>query len=148
MQERRNTKAVTVGGIGQLQASLQKAQQSLPQARISRLYFPQTAEQPLLIRMQYPSEKAPFSYIWLDAGSAELLTLYDSARAPAANDWWDFKYAFHSGLWLGKLTVWLWLLLVIGLSFLVLSGYYLYFKRRSNNKKTATTGKADAAVQP
>lgn len=139
MQERRNDKAVSVGGLDMLQASLQKAQKSLPEARFSRLYFPQSADQPLLIRMQYASERAPFSYVWLDAGSAELLSLYDSARAPAANDWWDFKYAFHSGLWLGKLTTWLWLVLMVGLSFLVVSGYYLYFKRRSQLRSKRAT---------
>lgn len=162
LQPRRNDKPVTVGGLEQLQASLQKAQESLPQAQIRRIYLPKTADQPLLVRLQYEWEQAPFSYAWLDAGNAELLTLYDSAKAPAANYWWDFKYAFHAGLWLGKVTTWLWLLLLAGLSFLLLSGYYLYFKRRvrlsprksisevrtEDTAAKVTKDSADAAVQP
>lgn len=129
MAIRANNKAATVGGLDQLEVSLHKAQQALPNASIRRIYFPKNAMDPLQVRMQYAGEEASFSYIWIDAGNAEILTLYDSAEAPVANDWWDFKYAFHVGLWLGSITQWLWLLIALLPAAFTLSGGYLYYKR-------------------
>lgn len=131
MQARENNHAVSTGGLKKLNLSINNARQTLPEADIRRIYFPQKSDTALLIRMQYPNEKAPFSYLWMDGGTGQLLTVYDSATAPPANQWWDFKYAFHTGSWFGKVTQWLWLLMALLPALFSLSGLYLFYKRRA-----------------
>lgn len=137
MQARENNHAVSTGGLEKLSLAIHNARKTLPEASIRRIYFPQKNDTPLLIRMQHPNEKAPFSYLWMDGGTGQLLTLYNSATAPPANQWWDFKYAFHTGTWFGKATQWLWLLMALLPALFSLSGLYLYCKRRAPTQRKA-----------
>ncbi|MEH6358346.1 MAG: PepSY-associated TM helix domain-containing protein [Pseudomonadales bacterium] len=143
MQARENNLAGSPGDLAKLAIAVDTAQQALPEAKIQRIYFPQKNEAPLLIRMQAPNEKAPFSYLWIDAGTGQLLTLYNSARAPSANQWWDFKYAFHTGIWFGKISQWLWLLMALLPALFTGSGLYLYYARWAQRQEKALSAKVN-----
>lgn len=137
---------VAVGGLEQLDKALDIAKDRLPNAAIRRIIFPANPHAPLQVRMQYPWEQAPFSHLWLDAGSGKVVAQHDSAQASRANRLWDFKYALHTGSWYGISSQLLWLLIAWCLLFMLVSGYYLYFKRLRASRRTPV--RHGAGVRP
>jgi len=129
-------KPVKVGGITQWPIALANAQHALPQGQLHRIYFPQQLEQseqpeqPLTLRYQLPEESHPFSYVWLDGGSGEVLGVHDASVASTATRVWNFKYKFHIGDFAGLPIRVLWLLLSLVPTFFVVSGVWLWWRKR------------------
>lgn len=129
LQARPKLKPVTKGGLNQLDVALQQAGNDLPHAALRRIHFPKHSGEPLLLRMQYPNESAPFSYVWVDGGSGQVLGMQDSAESNRANRLWNFKYAFHIGDFGGAFTKALWLLLALLPGLFTVSGLWLFWKK-------------------
>ncbi|MFA0812172.1 PepSY-associated TM helix domain-containing protein [Microbulbifer epialgicus] len=134
MEPRPKLEPVTKGGLDQLDVALQQAGTHLPDAALRRIYFPKQEGESLLLRMQYPDESAPFSYLWIDGGSGHVLGVQDSSKLSRANRLWNFKYAFHIGDFGGGVTKALWLLFALLPGLFVVSGLWLFlsmsFKRK------------------
>jgi uncharacterized iron-regulated membrane protein len=122
---------VKVGGLDSWQLALQNGQAALPTGQLHRIYFPKGPAEPLTLRYQLPEEIHPFSYVWLDGGSGEILAAYDASGATLATRVWNFKYKLHIGDFAGMTVriVWLWLSLLP--AFFVVSGVWLWWRRHS-----------------
>jgi len=123
---------VSLGGLQQLSLSISEGLRAMPDGELHRIYFPLEKGEPLKLRFKQPAEFHPFSYVWLDGGSGEVLGVYDASQATAATRVWNFKYKFHTGDFFGLPVRILWLLLSLLPSFFVISGLWLYFSRRKN----------------
>jgi len=128
---------VKVGGVDSWQLALQNGQLALPAGRLHRIYFPKGPSEPLTLRFQLPEEIHPFSYVWLDGGSGEVLGAYEASGATLATRVWNFKYKFHIGDFAGLpiRIVWLWLSLLP--AFFVVSGVWLWWRRRSKRQSVS-----------
>lgn len=131
IEPRPQHKPVSVGGTAQWQQAINNAQQALPEAELQRIYFPQSHDKPLALRMKMPAEFHPFSYVWVDAGSAEVLGRYDASAASTATRVWNFKYRFHIGDFSGLPIRVLWLLLALLPSAFLFTGLWLWWNRSS-----------------
>ncbi len=122
-------KLVTVGGMSTWPTALVNAQQALPAGHLQRIYFPQQKSDPLTLRFRMPAEFHPFSYVWLDGGSGQVLGSYDASQASTATRIWNFKYKFHIGDFAGLPIRIAWLLLSLLPMFFVVSGLWVWWCR-------------------
>jgi len=103
-------------------------QAALAQGELHRIYLA-NAQQPLRLRLKMPQESHPFSWVWVDPKTAQVLASYDAQQASLATRVWNFKYKFHIGQFISPHMEWLWLFLcLMPLGFLY-TGLWLRLKR-------------------
>jgi uncharacterized iron-regulated membrane protein len=113
-----------------LEFALSNGMNHLPHAQIRIIYFPKDNKTPMMLRMQHENQAAPFSYVWVELGSGQVVGLHDATQKHKANKLWDFKYGFHTGVFGGMNTRLLWLFLALMPGLFTISGLWLYFERR------------------
>lgn len=128
-------KTAPIGGTNQFGLALKNGQQALPEAELRRIYFPQDKNKPMVLRYKTSGEFHPFSYVWVDGGSGNVLLTHNASKASRATRVWNFKYKFHIGDFAGTPVRFIWLVLSLLPCFFVLSGFYLWWKRNPTHKK-------------
>lgn len=122
----------------QLDTAYQAAHNALEDGIVYRIYLPQTATEPLVLRIKMPEESHAYSWSWANPYTGEHLASYDATASSTATKVWHFKYKFHIGDFIAWPVKLLWLLLSLLPSFFVISGVYLYLKRRSTKRNLVT----------
>jgi len=134
------TTTAIVGGTRLcLDTAYQNARQALPQGQLTRIHLPSKAPtgniEPLKLRFKMPGQSHPYSWVWADPGSAELLGRYDASQANLVTQVWNFRYRFHIGDFYGMAIRLIWLLIALAPTFFVASGLYLFFRRIRRNRQ-------------
>ncbi|WP_440906119.1 PepSY-associated TM helix domain-containing protein [Catenovulum sp. SX2] len=112
------------------QEMLQQAMQVMPNAQLQRIYFAKPDEQVVMLRVKNPGEFHPYSYIWFDQFTGEVLQTQDASIANTTTQVWNFRYPFHIGNFAGSLVQFLWFVLGLSPLLFVLTGGYIYLKRK------------------
>ncbi len=108
---------------------LENAIKTLPDTQLRIIYFPRNNNDPTMLRMQHANQAAPFSYIWIAPDNGQVVGIHDASKKHRANQLWDFKYGFHTGVFGGITTRLLWLLLALMPGLFTISGVWLYSVR-------------------
>jgi len=114
----------------QLNQAYSAAQMALPTGKVFRIYIPQEQGVPLALRITMPEESHANSWSWADITTGQLLESFDATKASTATQVWNFKYKFHIGEFIGWPIKILWLFFSLLPSFFVISGCYLWLKRK------------------
>ena len=123
-----------VGGAQAWSEAIRNGQQALPQGQLYRIYFPQQENQALSLRYKMPGESYPYSFVWLDGGSGDVIDVYDASLATSATQLWNFKYVFHIGNFAGLAVRMMWLLLSLLPSFFLLSGIWVWWAKKNSSR--------------
>jgi len=118
-----------------LDKAFQSAQSALPDGKVYRVYLPNNDNEPLALRIKMPNESHANSWSWADPYSGALLDSFDASKTNTASKIWYFRYNFHIGDFIAWPIKVLWFVLSLVPSFLVLSGLYLYIKRRQKLRR-------------
>tara|TARA_R110001583_G_C5662555_1_gene409810 strand:- start:1797 stop:2978 length:1182 start_codon:yes stop_codon:yes gene_type:complete len=113
-----------------LNQAYDSALSALPGGKVYRIYLPKKSGDPLALRIRMPNESHAYSWSWADPYSGQLIESFDASRASAATQVWNFKYKFHIGEFIGWPVKVLWLLLSLLPCFFVITGMYLWCKRK------------------
>ena len=114
----------------QLDKAYNAATSSLAEGSVYRIYLPNDKETALALRIKMPQESHAYSWSWADPYSGELLSIFDASQTSIATKIWNFKYKFHIGEFIGWPVKLLWLFISLMPCFFVLSGVYLWIKRK------------------
>lgn len=114
----------------QLDKAVASAKAALSDAFVHRVYIPQSPTEPLKLRMRKPSENHSYSYAWSNPITGEAIDSFDASQASLATRVWNFKYSFHIGNFIALPVKFLWLFLGLLPTFFVVSGVYIFIKRR------------------
>lgn len=117
-------------GRYQLNKAYDSALAALPGGKVYRIYLPGKASDPLTLRIRMPNESHAYSWSWADPYTGQLLDSFDASLTSAATQVWNFKYKFHIGDFIGWPVKILWLLLSLLPGFFVITGMYLWCKRK------------------
>ncbi|MBQ4833750.1 PepSY domain-containing protein [Pseudoalteromonas sp. MMG010] len=113
----------------QLSLAIANGLNAFTDAQLYRVYMPKTDQDPLRLRVKNPGEVMAYSWVSVNPYTAEVISTYDASKANFSTQVWNFKYKFHTGSFAGPVVQFLWLLIVLSLSFFVISGFYFWFKR-------------------
>lgn len=117
-------------GKYQLDKAYRVAHSALADGEVYRIYLPQNQGEPLALRIAMPSESHAYSWSWANPYTGELLHSFDASKTSLATQVWNFRYNFHIGDFIAWPIKALWLLLSLLPSFFVISGVYLWLKRK------------------
>ena len=110
------------------------ASTALTNAWVYRVYLPQSAQDPVKVRLRMPDESHAYSYSWSNPYTGNVIKSFDASQTSLATRVWNFKYAFHIGDFIAPPIKFLWLFLSLLPAFFVASGIYLFIKRHSHAK--------------
>ncbi len=122
--------AITKQPAYQLDKAFNNAHAALKASKVYRIYLPQKPNEPLKLRLKMPQESHANSWSWANPYTGEVLGQFDASQTSSATQIWHFKYKFHIGEFIHWSVKWLWLLLSLLPSFFVITGIYLFLKRR------------------
>lgn len=114
----------------QIDYAYQQGRKALKESRVFRVYLPQEQGEPLKLRLRMPDESHGYSWSWVYPSTGEVIRTFDASNTSLATKIWNFKYKFHIGEFFGWPIKALWFLLSLLPSFFVLSGIYLFMKRK------------------
>ncbi|GHB59523.1 hypothetical protein GCM10008107_05850 [Psychrosphaera saromensis] len=114
----------------QLDKAVASAKAALNDAFIYRVYLPQSSTDPIKLRMRRPTESHAYSYSWSNPFTGDNIDSFDASQASLATQVWNFKYSFHIGNFIALPVKFLWLFLGLLPTFFVVSGVYIFIKRR------------------
>lgn len=114
----------------QLDKAYNVALSALADGKVYRIYLPDNTSTPLALRIKMPNESHANSWSWANPYTGELLSSFDASETSIATQIWNFKYKFHIGDFIGWPVKVLWLLISLMPCFFVLSGIYLWIKRK------------------
>jgi uncharacterized iron-regulated membrane protein len=109
--------------------AIHNALNTFRQGELFRIYLPKAPSDAIALRIQNPGESMAYSWVWVHPNSGEVLQQYDASKANLSTHVWNFKYKFHTGGFAGPIVQFIWLLIVLSLSFFVISGIYFWCKR-------------------
>ncbi|MFT5757276.1 MAG: putative iron-regulated membrane protein [Alteromonadaceae bacterium] len=135
-----NTKSTNA--LVNLDLAYTTAQTQLKEGQVLRIYLPQKPTEPLALRIKMPAESHAYSWSWSDASSGKFLDSFNATQTSIATQVWNFKYKFHIGEFIGWPIKVLWLFLSILPSFFMISGCYLWLKRKNKMIKPLAIIKA------
>jgi uncharacterized iron-regulated membrane protein len=118
----------------QLDKAVTSAQAVFEDAWLYRVYIPQSPKDPVKLRMRTPDESHAYSYSWSNPYTGELIDSFDASQASLATRVWNFKYSFHIGNFIALPVKFIWLFLGLLPTFFVVSGIYVFLKRRGHPK--------------
>ena len=138
IDERPSPPTIQVEPSAQLQLGLaiENGLNSLPEARLFRLYMATDQTQAMALRVQMPGEIHGNSWIWVNPYSAEVLNVFDASQTSFATQVWNLRYKFHIGDFAGPLIQFVWIFVGLTPLFFVFSGCYLWFCRHKRIKPT------------
>jgi uncharacterized iron-regulated membrane protein len=113
-----------------LDKAYQVASASLAPGSVYRIYLPNAKSSVLALRIKMPDESHANSWSWADPYSGTFLNSFDASKTSLATQVWNFKYKFHIGDFIGWPVKILWLFVSLMPCFFVLSGIYLWIKRK------------------
>ncbi len=113
-----------------LDTGYRRLQENLDGGQLRRLYLPTSDNAIMSARIKLPGEFYPYSWRWLNMHTGELAGKHDAVNLSAAGATWNFRYVFHIGSFGGHATRVIWILLSLLPVFFIVSGLYLYLKRR------------------
>lgn len=117
-------------GKYQLNKAYKVAHSALASGNVYRIYLPQDQGAPLALRIAMPNESHAYSWSWANPYTGDLLHSFDASNVSLATQIWNFKYKFHIGDFIAWPIKILWFLLSLLPSFFVISGVYLWLKRK------------------
>jgi uncharacterized iron-regulated membrane protein len=117
-------------GKHQLNKAYDSALAALPDGKVFRIHLPEKAGEPLALRIRMPNQSHAYSWSWADPYTGQLIESFDASRTSVATQVWNFKYKFHIGDFIGWPVKILWLLLSLLPCFFVITGMYLWCKRK------------------
>lgn len=117
-------------GEFQLDKAYDTAHLALDNSEVYRIYLPDSAGSPLALRIKMPNESHAYSWSWANPYTGELLSKFDASTTSTATQVWNFKYKLHTGDFIGWPVKVLWLIISLIPSFFVISGIYLWLKRK------------------
>lgn len=129
-QHHYQVKNITATGGYQLDKAYQSARLALHTGKVFRIYLPGDEGQVLKLRIKMPDETHAYSWSWANPYTGELLHYFDASNTSMATQVWNFKYKFHIGEFIGWPVKLLWLMIALTPCFLVVSGLYLWIKRK------------------
>ncbi|WP_035013194.1 PepSY-associated TM helix domain-containing protein [Catenovulum agarivorans] len=112
------------------QKAISQAMQSMPDAQLQRIYFAKPDEQVVMLRVKNPGEFHPYSYIWFNQLTGEVLQTQNASIANVTTQIWNFRYPFHIGNFAGPLLQFFWFILGLSPLLFVFTGGYLFIKRK------------------
>jgi uncharacterized iron-regulated membrane protein len=123
----------------QLDKAVASAQAAFEDAWVYRVYVPQSQEEPVKLRIRSADESHAYSYSWSNPFTGELIDSFDASQTSLATRVWNFKYSYHIGNFIALPVKFIWLFLGLLPAFFVISGIYIFLKRRATPKvKTRT----------
>ena len=122
----------------QLDKAYNVAKAALADGKVFRIYLPSNAGTPLALRIEMPNESHASSWSWANPYTGELLSSFDASETSVATQVWNFKYKFHIGEFIGWPVKVLWLLISLMPCFFILSGIYLWVKRKPTSNYSMT----------
>ena len=114
----------------QLDKAYYAASTGLSDGEVYRIYLPSEKDQALALRIKMPNESHAYSWSWANPYTGELLQSFDASKTSIATRVWNFKYKFHIGEFIGWPVKIIWLFIALTPCFLVMSGVYLWLKRK------------------
>ncbi len=114
----------------QLDKAYNVAKKALTDGKVFRIYLPSDTSSPLALRIEMPNESHAYSWSWVDPYTGEFLHSFDASETSVATQVWNFKYKFHIGEFIGWPVKILWLLISLLPCFFIISGIYLWLKRK------------------
>ena len=121
------------------------AQQALPAAEPTYLYFPTSAEAPVTVRLRTPPEWHPNgrSFVYLNPSAASVLRVDDAREAPWGAQLLQTFYPLHVGAVGGLFVKWLYVVLGLAPAVLSVTGTIIWYQRW---RTVAPSAKAPAAT--
>jgi len=116
----------------QLDLAYQQAHSALDSGKVYRIYLPVKQGELLTLRIKMPDESHAFSWSWANPYSGKVLHSFDASQTSLATQVWNFKYKFHTGGFIAWPVKIVWLILSLLPCFFVLSGVYLWLKRKQS----------------
>lgn len=113
----------------QLDKAYFSAVEPLKSGTVYRVYLPNSAGQPLALRIKMPNESHAYSWSWSDPYTGKFLYCYDASKASIASKVWHFRYSFHIGDFIGWPIKFLWVVIALLPVFFFFSGIYIWSKR-------------------
>jgi len=115
----------------QLNKAYKVAKAALADGEVYQIYLPDITGSPLALRIKMPNESHAYRWSWANQYTGELLNSFDASETSIATQVWNFKYKFHIGDFIGWPVKILWLHISLLPCFFILSGIYLWLKRRA-----------------
>jgi uncharacterized iron-regulated membrane protein len=114
-----------------IDAMLAQAGAMFPDARITRITLPSKADGAVGVRLRLNGEIHQFgrSFVWFDQYDGKILRVDNALTAHRAIQIQSWLFPLHTGTYGGIMTQWLQVLVGLSLSFLTMSGAWLWFKR-------------------
>jgi uncharacterized iron-regulated membrane protein len=129
--------------------------QVLPEAQPTYLYFPETAEIPVTVRLRTPPEWHPNgrSFVYARPSDASILRVDDAREAPWGAQLLQTFYPLHIGAVGGLLVKWLYVILGLAPAVLSVTGTIIWYQRwrtvaPSKTAPAATTDNTRYVVHP
>ena len=128
----------------QLTHAVMSARSAMPEAELHRIYMPKKTGDVIRFRMKQPAEPHPYSWLWIDPSTSQVVKQFYGDRANLTTRTWNFRYSLHIGKFFHPSMEVIWSILSLMPSVLTITGVILYLKRRrkrqpSNKKVMAQT---------
>jgi len=114
----------------QLDLAYQQAHSALTSGKVFRVYLPENPNELLILRIKMPGESHAFSWSWANPYNGDVVHSFDASKTSLATQVWNFKYKFHTGDFIAWPIKIVWLMLSLLPCFFVISGIYLWLKRK------------------
>jgi len=110
---------------------MRSVDQVLPEAQPTYLYFPETAEAPVAVRLRTPPEWHPNgrSFVYTHPSDASVLRVDDAREAPLGSQILQTFYPLHIGAVGGLLVKWLYVILGLAPAVLSVTGTVIWYQR-------------------
>ena len=112
-------------------AVMAAASRALPEAEPTYLYFPETSEAPVTVRLRTPPEWHPNgrSFVYIRPSDASVLRVDDAREAPWGMQLLQTFYPLHVGAVGGLLVKWLYVILGLAPAVLSVTGTIIWYQR-------------------
>lgn len=118
---------------------LKQAATIFPDGQITRITLPAKPDAAVGVRMRLTGEMHQFgrTFVWFDQYDGRVLRMDNALTAHRAVQIQSWLFPLHTGVYGGMLTQWLQVLVGVSLSWLTVSGAWLWIKRFRSRSKAA-----------
>jgi uncharacterized iron-regulated membrane protein len=119
----------TLAPLRDLDAAIALGRSAVPDLAQRSVRVPARPGEPVMLRVAKPGGLA-VTQVWVGDDPPRVLTVFDPAQGSAATAFWHMRSALHAGEFWGWPVGVAWVLLSLAPSGFVISGLWLYWKRR------------------
>lgn len=122
--------------LADLGAAIDLAQASVPDGIVQRVQPPDRPGKPAVIALTTEPQTLP-TQVWVGDEPQRVLYVFDGRRESTVTWLWQFRYAIHFGNFAGPWLRPLWVILALCPAAFVVSGLWLYARRRGPRSRAA-----------